>query len=116
MVGFYWNAACRGTLHGFGDRVGIPEVVLMALPERFRVSRRYLLYVVTKCSQLAGNIVRCHAGFDADQALRHVYKSCGDPAARCAQNQMANHPVNADAREPSVQCKVWAARAGYWER
>ena len=81
MVSFYWNAACRGTLHGFGDRVGIPEVVLMALPERFRVSRRYLLYVVTKRSQLAGNIVRCHAGFDADQALRHVYKSCGDPAA-----------------------------------
>src|SRR5205809_7581423 len=81
MVGFHWNAACRGTLHGFGDRVGIPEVVLMALPERFRVSRRYLFYVVTKRSQLAGNIVRRHAGFDADQALRHVYKSCGDPAA-----------------------------------
>ena len=81
MVGFHWNAACRGTLHGFSDRVGIPEVVLMALPEWFRVSRRYLLYVVTKSSQLAGNIVRCHAGFDADHALRHVYKSCGDPAA-----------------------------------
>jgi len=25
MVGFHWNAARRGTLHGFGDRVGIPE-------------------------------------------------------------------------------------------
>jgi hypothetical protein len=40
-----------------------------------------LLYVVTKRSQLLGNIVRCHASFDADQELRHVYKSCADPAA-----------------------------------
>jgi hypothetical protein len=53
----------------------------MALPERFRVSGRYLLYVVTRRRQIAGNIVRCHAGFNSAQALRHVYKSCGDPAA-----------------------------------
>jgi hypothetical protein len=28
----------------------------------------------------------------------------------------ANSPVNTDAREPSVSCSVFAARAGYWER
>ena len=48
IVGFCWNTACRGTLHGFGDCVGIPEVVLVALPERFSIGRRYLLYVMTE--------------------------------------------------------------------
>ena len=48
IVGFYWNTACRGTLHGFGDCVGIPEVVLVALPERFGISGRYLLYVMAE--------------------------------------------------------------------
>jgi len=48
IVGFYWNTACRETLHGFGDRVGIPKVVLVALPERFGISGRYLLYVMAE--------------------------------------------------------------------
>jgi hypothetical protein len=48
IVGLHWNAACRGTLHGFGDCVGIPEVVLVALPERFGISGRHLLYVMAE--------------------------------------------------------------------
>ena len=38
IVGLYRNAACRWPLHSFRDRVGIPEVVLVALPERLGIA------------------------------------------------------------------------------
>jgi hypothetical protein len=48
IVGLYWNAACRRPLHSFRDRVGVSEVVLVALPERFGISWRYLPHVMAE--------------------------------------------------------------------
>ena len=42
------NAACGRPLNSLRDRVGVSEVVLVALPERFGVSGRYLLYVMAE--------------------------------------------------------------------
>src|SRR6478672_10843931 len=42
MVGLHWNAACGRPLNSLRDRVGVSEVVLVALPERFGISGRYL--------------------------------------------------------------------------
>ena len=43
IVGLHRNAACGRSLNSFRDRVSISEVVLVALPERFGISGRYLL-------------------------------------------------------------------------
>jgi len=48
IVGLHRNAACGRPLNSFRDRVGISEVVLVALPERFGISGRYLLYVMAE--------------------------------------------------------------------
>ena len=82
IVGLHRNAACRRPLHGFRDRVGVSEIVLVALTERPGISRRHLLHLVTERYQLASHIMRRHAGLDANQAPRHVRKPCCDPAAR----------------------------------
>jgi hypothetical protein len=44
----HWNAACRRPLNSLRDRVGVSEVVLVALPERFGISGRHLLYVMAE--------------------------------------------------------------------
>ena len=79
IVGLYRNAACGWPLHSFSDRVRIPEVVLATLTERPGISRWHLLHIMTECNQLAGHIMRRHAGFDTNQALRHIRKPCCDP-------------------------------------
>ena len=48
IVGLHWNAACRWPLNSLRDRVCVSEVVLVALPERFGISGRYLLYVMAE--------------------------------------------------------------------
>ncbi len=53
----------------------------MTLPERFGIGRRYSLHVMTEGKQLASHVVRRHAGFDPDQALRHIGEPSCDPAA-----------------------------------
>jgi hypothetical protein len=75
IVSLYRNAACRGALHSFRDRVGVPEVILVALPKRLRKSRRYLFDHVTECNQFTGHVVRGHARLDSDQAWPYVHKS-----------------------------------------
>ncbi len=82
IVGLHRNAACRWPLYGFRDRVGVSEVVLVALTKRLGISWRHLLYFVTERDQLSGNIMCCHSGLDANQAPRRVGKPCYDPAAR----------------------------------
>jgi hypothetical protein len=75
----------RSPLHRVTDdriRVQWNAVILMTLTERLGISRRHLLYVVTERGQFAGYIVRCHTGFDTDQASPDVRKSCANPAAR----------------------------------
>ena len=48
IVGLHWNAAGGRPLDSLRDRVGVSEVVLVALPERFGISWRYLPYVMTE--------------------------------------------------------------------
>ena len=48
------NAARRRPLHSLRDRVGVSEVVLVALSKRLSISRRDLFDFVTKCNQFAG--------------------------------------------------------------
>ena len=58
--------------------VCITEVVLMRLPEWFDVERRYLPGVVSQLRYRTSKVVRTHTHLDADQARRHVGKSCND--------------------------------------
>ena len=81
IVGLYRHATCRRALYSFRDRLGVSEVVLVALPKRPGISRRHLFDLVTERKQLPGHVVRGHAGFDPDQAWQHVHKSCGNAAA-----------------------------------
>jgi hypothetical protein len=81
IVSLHWNAACRRSLNSLRDRVGVSEVVLVTLPERFGISWRYLLYVMAERTELASHIVRRHPSFDSDQAPRHIGESGCDPAA-----------------------------------
>ena len=48
IVGLYRNATCRWPLHGFRDRVRIPEIVLVTLTERLGINRWHLLHVMTE--------------------------------------------------------------------
>jgi len=62
--------------------VGVPKVVLVALSKRLGISRRHLLDLVAERNQLAGHVVSGHAGFDPDEASRHIHESCGNPTPR----------------------------------
>jgi hypothetical protein len=39
IIGLHWNAAGGRPLNSLRDRVGVPEVVLVTLPERFGIKR-----------------------------------------------------------------------------
>src|SRR5215469_2594083 len=82
VVSLYRNAASRRALYSLRYRVGVAEVVLVALPKWLRKSRRYLFDFVTKRNQLAGHVMSGHASLDPDQARRHVHQSCGNPVPR----------------------------------
>jgi hypothetical protein len=69
----------NGALQSFCDRVCIPEVVLVSLQERFGIGWWHLFDLMTERNQLARDVVRPHAGFDAGQARRQVRKTCGNP-------------------------------------
>jgi tetratricopeptide (TPR) repeat protein len=65
-VGLYRNTARRWALHCFCNRVGVPEVVLMTLAERFGITRWYLLHVMAERNELASYTVRRHTSFNAN--------------------------------------------------
>ena len=58
----------------FRDRLRVAEVVLVTLTERLGIGWWHLLHIMTECNQLAGHIMRRHAGLDTNQALRHDRK------------------------------------------
>src|SRR5262245_66586438 len=72
----------RRTLHRLGDRLGIAEVVLLALAVRSHVFRRHQASVVAKRLKLATEMMRADAGLHADQAWRQVGKPRFQVAAR----------------------------------
>jgi len=66
IVGLYRNATGRWPLHSFRDRVRVPEIVLVTLPERPGINRRHLLDVMTERDQFSSYAMRRHAGLNTD--------------------------------------------------
>ena len=63
-------------LHRLGNRLGITEVVLLSLRVGPYVLRRHQSGIVTKRLKLAAEMMRTNTSLHADQAWRHVGKSC----------------------------------------
>src|SRR5229473_5065322 len=76
------NELHRRALNGFGDRLGIAEVVLLPLGIRTHVLRRHQPGIVTKHPEPATEVMGADAGFHADQARRNVRESCLHLATR----------------------------------
>ena len=66
----------RWTLHRLGDRLRIAEVVLLSFRVGTNVLRRHQPGIVAKRLELATEVMRTDTGLHADQAGRHVGKSC----------------------------------------
>ena len=66
----------RRALDCLGDRLRIAEIVLLPLRIRTHVLRRHQTGVVAKPMELAAQMMRADTGLHADQARRHVRKSC----------------------------------------
>jgi hypothetical protein len=56
IVSLYRNAARRRAMNGLRNRVGVSEVVLVALSKRLGISRRNLFDLVTERHQLASQL------------------------------------------------------------
>ena len=94
----------RRPLHRLGDRLRIAEVVLLSLRVGPHVPRRHQPSIVTKRLKPATEMMRADAGFHADQARRHVCKSCF---------HLATRPTSAAARSrraDQAQCSRSSAR------
>jgi len=74
LVRFRRHTPCRGTLHGFSNRVRISKVILVSLAERLGIDWRHLPHVVPEGEQLTGHIVRSHAYLYSNQTWRHIRK------------------------------------------
>ena len=87
-------------LYRFRGSVSISEVVLMRLPEWLDVERRYLPGVVSQLAYRTSKVVRAHSHLDADQARRHVGKSCND--------FVASNLLAQDAGDSGIESGTWA--------
>src|SRR5713226_5400433 len=61
----------RRALHGFGNRVGIIEVVLLSLAIGADIFGRHQPGIVTERCEFAAQVMCADAGFHADQARRY---------------------------------------------
>src|SRR5664279_976265 len=66
----------RRPLYRLGDCLGIAEVVLLSLRIGTNILRWHKPGVVAKAIELAAEMMRPDASFHADQAWRHVGKTC----------------------------------------
>src|SRR6266516_2605935 len=89
-----------GTQHRLGDRFGVAEVVLLSPRIGTDIAGRHQPRIVTKCLELATEVMRTYTSLHADEARRHVGEASVDLAARqlLAQNDGA-HLVEADEVE-----------------
>jgi hypothetical protein len=62
----------RRALHGFGNRFGIIEVVLLSLAIGTNIFGRHQPGIVTKRCEFAAQVMCADAGFHADQARRYI--------------------------------------------
>ena len=70
----------RRALHGFGNRFGIVEVVLLSLAIGADILGRHQPGIVTKRCEFAAQVMCADAGFHSDQARRHI----GEPGFHLA--------------------------------
>src|SRR5262249_62076363 len=70
------------SLHRLGDRLGIAVVVLVSLEEGLDVLRGDQADVVTECLNLACDVMRARAGFEADEAGWQIDEPAYELAAR----------------------------------
>jgi hypothetical protein len=70
----------RRALHGFGNRFGIIEVVLLSLAIGADIFGRHQPGIVTKRCEFAAQVMCADAGFYADQARRYI----GEPRLHLA--------------------------------
>ena len=77
-----------------GSRVG--SIVLAALDVRLHVARRHQTHIVPERLELARPMVRCGAGFHADQAGRHLLEKADQlPAAELPRDHRLSRSVDA---------------------
>src|SRR6202051_4109005 len=62
----------RRALHGFGNRFGIIEVVLLSLAIGADIFGRHQPGIVTQRCEFAAQVMGADAGFHADQARRYI--------------------------------------------
>jgi len=74
----------RRTLHGFGNRFGIVEVVLLSLAIGADILGRHQPGIMTQRCEFAAQVMGADAGFHANQARLHI----GQPRL-----QMATRPL-----------------------
>ena len=57
FVCFRRHTPCRGTLHGFSNRMRISKVILVSLPERLGIERWHLPHIGTKVAEIACQVM-----------------------------------------------------------
>ena len=72
----------RRPLHRLGDRFCVTEIVLLSLRVGSHVLRRHQTGIVAELLQLATEMMRADTSLHADQARRHVRKTCFNLATR----------------------------------
>jgi len=72
----------RRALHGFGNRFGIIEVVLLSLAIGPDVFGRHQPGIVTERCEPAAQVMCADASFHADEATRHIGEPCFHLATR----------------------------------
>jgi hypothetical protein len=104
----YRHKPHRWPLHGLRNRLGIPQIVLIALQERLYILGRHQPGVMAKGDQLSAQMMSANAGLHADEAGWHIGQSVlklaarelrfeDDGSALVEANQVENSLANVDA-------------------
>jgi hypothetical protein len=96
LGGLGGNEAHGRALHGFGDRLRIAEVVLVALQVRSDIAGRHQSGVVAECLEPPAQVVGADAGLHANEAGRQV----GEPGFELAPGELQAQDDAATPVEP----------------
>ena len=75
----------RWPLYGLRNRLGVPEIVLVAFEESLHIFRRHQPGVVAKGDQLPAQMMSANTGLHADQAGRDI----GEPPLKLAARKLS---------------------------
>ncbi len=114
----------RRALHGFGNRFGIIEVVLLSLAIGADIFGRHQPGIVTKRCEFAAQVMCADAGFHADQARRTTFAAArwrrahrgprrGTSSCRYrCRSRRSRYWVSETWRAPCLWCPLPASLAG----